>query len=362
VSANKQTLLRLEKVRRCYGSTVAVDQVSFQVAKGEFFSLLGPSGCGKSTTLRLIAGLEESDSGEIWLNGRLIASPERGILVPAEKRNIGLVFQSYAVWPHMTVAQNVVYPLEVRRWDTAKIGRRVGEVLELVGLAGLEQRRPAQLSGGQQQRLALARSLAYEPDLLLLDEPLSNVDAKLREHLRFELKRLQQSVGVTIVYVTHDQTEAMSMSHRIAIMNHGRIEQIDYPEAIYKDPASFFVQNFVGRLITFEGKVKENGSARKIEFPGGSCVPLVEQTTIPTGGELKIAVRPEDIEILTNGREPGAGEIPGVVVDVSYVGSRYECAVSAANAEFVLETAPNFRLQRGQTVVLRLNEIKLWPV
>ena len=278
MSANKQTLLRLEKVRRCYGSTLAVDQVSFQVAKGEFFSLLGPSGCGKSTTLRLIAGLEESDSGEIWLNGRLIASPERGILVPAEKRNIGLVFQSYAVWPHMTVAQNVVYPLEVRRWDTAKIRRRVGEVLELVGLAGLEQRRPAQLSGGQQQRLALARSLAYEPDLLLLDEPLSNVDAKLREHLRFELKRLQQSVGVTIVYVTHDQTEAMSMSHRIAIMNHGHIEQIDCPEAIYKDPASFFVQNFVGRLITFEGKVKENGS-KKIEFSGGRTVPLFEQTT-----------------------------------------------------------------------------------
>ena len=361
VSAKKQAWLKAEGLGRRYGSTLALDHVSFEVIEGEIFSLLGPSGCGKSTTLRLIAGLEEPDAGEIWLNGELIASPERGILVPAERRNMGLVFQSYAVWPHMTVAENIFYPLEVRRWDKARIKGRTAEILELVGLTGLEQRRPSQLSGGQQQRLALARSLAYELDLLLLDEPLSNVDAKLREQLRFELKRLQQSVGITIVYVTHDQTEAMSMSHRIAIMNHGHIEQIGQPEAIYKNPSSFFVQSFVGRLITFEGTVKQNGPVKEIELACGSSVVLVEPATVPADRKLKIAVRPEDIEIRTTEREPGAGEIPGVVVDVSYIGSRYECAVSAANAEFVLETAPHSKPQRGQRVMLRLNEMKFWP-
>lgn len=355
-------ILKVEGLHRRYGSTAAVDGAGFEVRKGEFFSLLGPSGCGKSTTLRLIAGLEEPDSGEISLNGQPIASPKRGIFVPAERRNIGLVFQSYAVWPHMTVAENILYPLEVRRWDKGRMRRRVAEALELVGLAGLEERRPSQLSGGQQQRLALARSLVYEPDLLLLDEPLSNVDAKLREQLRFELKRLQQSVGVTIVYVTHDQTEAMSMSHRIAIMNRGRIEQIDQPEGIYKSPVSFFVQSFVGRLITFEGTVRQNGSAKRVELAGGCFVELLGEAQARADQRLRVAVRPEDIEILPAPSEPRAGEIAGVVIDVSYIGSRYECAVSAANAEFVLETAPSLKPARGQKVVLRLNEVKLWPL
>ena len=361
MNVKSDALLRVDRLCRSYGATHAVDQVSFEVQRGEFFSLLGPSGCGKSTTLRLLAGLEEADSGEIWLDGQLIAAPERRILVPAEKRNIGLVFQSYAVWPHMTVAENIFYPLEVRRWDKVKMKRRTGELLELVGLAGLESRRPSQLSGGQQQRLALARSLAYEPNLLLLDEPLSNVDAKLREQLRFELKRLQKSLGVTIVYVTHDQIEAMSLSHRIGIVNHGRIEQIDAPETIYKKPESFFVQSFVGRSIVFEGVVRRHGSAKTIELTGGCSMELPDQVVTPVDQELMIAVRPENIEMRANLSEPNTGEIAAVVVDVSYIGSRYECAVSAGNTEFVLETPLDFKPQSGQRLMLRLNEMKFWP-
>ena len=260
MSADKKVILKIDQLCRDYGTLRVVDRLSFEVFNGEFFSLLGPSGCGKSTTLRLIAGLEEPDGGEICLKDEVVASSRDGRFVPAERRNIGLVFQSYAVWPHMTVKQNVSYPLELRRWKKDKIHGRIEQVLEAVGLSGFADRRPTELSGGQQQRLALARCLAYEPDLLLLDEPLSNVDARLREQLRLELKRIQQSMGVTIVYVTHDQSEAMALSHRIAVMQSGKIEQIGTPEEVYTRPATFFVQNFVGRLITFQGRLRKKGS------------------------------------------------------------------------------------------------------
>ena len=210
VSTDKNAILKIDGLCRDYGTSRVVDRLSFEVYDGEFFSLLGPSGCGKSTTLRLIAGLEEPDDGEISLKGQVVASSRKRLFVAAERRNIGLVFQSYAVWPHMTVKENISYPLELRRWQKARIDKKVDQMLAAVGLSGLAERRPTELSGGQQQRLALARCLAYEPDLLLLDEPLSNVDARLREQLRLELKRIQQSIGVTIVYVTHDQSEAMS--------------------------------------------------------------------------------------------------------------------------------------------------------
>lgn len=361
MKGSAEVLLRVERLCRRYGTAVAVDQVSFEVFRGEFFSLLGPSGCGKSTTLRLLAGLEEPDSGEICLKSEIIFSDRDGIFVSAEQRQIGLVFQSYAVWPHMTVFQNVAYPLEVRRWNRQEMRRKAEQVLGLVGLAGLENRRPAELSGGQQQRLALARSLVYEPDLLLLDEPLSNVDAKLREQLRIELKKLQQSIGITIVYVTHDQSEAMALSRRLAVMNQGRIEQIGRPEEVYKAPGTFFVQNFVGRLITFEGRLAERSSQRTVKLPGGRSIAIRDGRAIPNGAQVCVAVRPEDIEIEAGGGEPGAQGLPGTVQDVAYVGGRYECAIQAVGSEFILDMPTSVKLAKGQTVTLRLKETTVWP-
>jgi iron(III) transport system ATP-binding protein len=363
VSTDKKAILAIDGLCRDYGTSRVVDRLSFEVFNGEFFSLLGPSGCGKSTTLRLIAGLEEPDDGEIRLKGAIVASSRGRVFVPAERRNIGLVFQSYAVWPHMTVKENIAYPLELRHWKRAKIQSRIAQVLEAVGLVGLADRRPTELSGGQQQRLALARCLAYEPDLLLLDEPLSNVDARLREQVRLELKKIQQAIGVTIVYVTHDQSEAMALSHRIAVMKAGKIEQIGSPEEVYKSPKSLFVQNFVGRLITFQGRFRKKGAQQIAELPDSTEL-IVHLDGEPAGHEnVCVAVRPEDIEIITNGRETKSGtDIRGNVRDVAYVGGYYECAIEAAGAEFVLAVMSSDSAKKGETVTLHLKDTTVWPL
>ena len=217
------TVLRLDGVSKLFGSILAVDGVSLEIERGEIFTLLGPSGCGKTTTLRLVAGLEQPDGGEITLRDRVVASVPRRTFVAPHRRNLGMVFQSYAIWPHMTVFENVAYPLELRGVRRALVRERVAAVLELVGLAGLETRAATLLSGGQMQRLALCRALVYEPDLLLLDEPFSNLDAKLREQMRVELKLLQQKIGITVVYVTHDQLEALSLSDQVVVLNQGKI-------------------------------------------------------------------------------------------------------------------------------------------
>ncbi len=360
MNSQRETILKVDDLYQCYGSVVALNHVSFEVYKGEFFSLLGPSGCGKSTTLRLIAGLERPDSGEIWLNGKTVVSTKGRIFVPTEDRNIGLVFQSYAVWPHMTVEGNVSYPLEVRRWDKQEIRSKTRKVLEQVGLSGFESRSASHLSGGQQQRLALARSLVYEPDLLLLDEPLSNIDAKLRDQLRIELKKLQKAVGVTIIYVTHDQTEAMSLSHRIAVMNAGRIEQIDGPKEIYINPATIFVQTFVGRLITFEGRIIERDSQRLIELPGHGFLEMPNDNSIAVNQKVYVAARPEDIQLEVNEGEPGLHQITGTVQDASDLGSHFEYTLRAAGMEFVMEMPANIKLVKGQRILLGLKAVKIW--
>ena len=228
--------MELRKLRKVYGSTVAVDGVDLDIGKGEFMTLLGPSGCGKTTTLRMIAGLVEPTEGEIRVGGKLLSSPGTKV-VPPEKRNMGMVFQSYAVWPHMKVFENVAFPLHNLKKSKEEIRRRVRAALELVKLDGLEDRYPSHLSGGQQQRVALARAMAVEPDILLFDEPLSNLDAKLREEMRFELKEIQRRIGVTSIYVTHDQAEAMAISDRIAVMSHGQIKQIGKPLRNLRQPA-----------------------------------------------------------------------------------------------------------------------------
>ena len=258
-------VLELRDVRKIYGSTVAVNDVSVSIAPGEVFTLLGPSGCGKSTTLRIVAGLEEPDAGEVLLDGRLIASGSRGFSLPPERRDLGMVFQSYAIWPHMTVFDNVAFPLQLRKEPKSVIQQKVENVLDLVGLSGLGGRGATDLSGGQQQRVALARAIVYEPKLLLLDEPLSNLDAKLREHMRIELRALQQRLGIAVLFVTHDQGEAMVLSDRIAVMRSGHLEQVGTPVTLYERPASPFVRDFLGRVHTVEVSL---ASVECAEAPG----------------------------------------------------------------------------------------------
>src|SRR5437660_3887671 len=301
------TVLRLDGVSKSYGTVQAVDGASLEVDRGEVFTLLGPSGCGKTTTLRLVAGLEDPDGGEITLRGRLVASVARRLFVPPHKRNLGMVFQSYAIWPHMTVFDNVAYPLRLRGVRGRAMRERVERVLELVGLGGLERRSATLLSGGQMQRLALCRALVYEPDLLLLDEPFSNLDAKLREQMRVELKLLQRRLGITVLFVTHDQIEALSLSNRIAVMDRGRAEQIGSPRSLYEAPASAFVRDFLGQTVILHGRIGRLPSGHAppvvaVELNGalagrtlaGRAAPSV---ALPHGGAAHLAIRPEDIEV-----------------------------------------------------------------
>src|SRR4249919_1167072 len=259
-------VLEFRDVVKRFGAVNAVDGVSFTIERGEFFTLLGPSGCGKSTTLRLVAGLEEPDNGEIFISGKPVAVAARGIFLPPEKRQLGMVFQSYAIWPHLSVFENIAFPLRVRKESGDAVRQRVLQALDVVGLAGLAERGATQLSGGQQQRVALARALVYEPAILLLDEPLSNLDAKLREQMRVEIRALQKKLGLTILYVTHDQAEAMTLSDRIAVVNRGRFEQVGAPEEVYEKPATPFVAEFLGRTVSLEGKIAKNGTSYWVDL------------------------------------------------------------------------------------------------
>ena len=340
------------------GGPQVVAGVSFQLARGEVFTLLGPSGCGKSTTLRLVAGLEEPDGGEIAIRGRTVASVIRRIFVPAEKRSVGLVFQSYAVWPHMTVWQNVAYPLEIRGVPRKQLAPKVDELLQLVGLSAFAERKATMLSGGQQQRVALARALVYEPDLLLLDEPLSNLDAKLRTEMRVQLKSLQQRLGTTILYVTHDQVEAMSLSDRVAVMRDGLVEQVGTPAEIYESPASFFVQSFVGRVVTLEGVLERSGGQAYLRTNSEGRAPL-NGTTLPDGATVQIALRPEDVTL-----DPAASTpwLNGTVRHLNYCGDRLECLVAVGSTELLLDAPKGSSLTPGQQVGLLIQptRIKVW--
>src|SRR6478672_3702455 len=281
----------------------AIDGVSFAVPAGEIVVLLGPSGCGKTTTLRCVAGLEHPTSGEIGIAGRLVSSPERGILVPPRARDLGMVFQSYAVWPHMTVRQNVVYPLKHRDIPRGEARRMVDETLALVGLSEYADRAVVALSGGQMQRVALARSIVYRPKLLLLDEPLSNLDAKLRLRLRDDLRRILKAAGITALYVTNDQTEAVALGDRIGVMRDGKLLQMGTPDEIYNRPADLFVANFTGATNELTGTlVARNGAYGVIDFGGGRRGEAALLQALNPGDKVRIALRPENIGI---GRQEG---------------------------------------------------------
>src|SRR5437773_3185699 len=279
----------------------AVDGLSFHVPAGEIVVLLGPSGCGKTTTLRCIAGLEHASAGRISIGGRVVSAPAEGVQVPPRLRNIGMVFQSYAVWPHMTVKQNVAYPLRHRRAPRAEVDRKTAEVLKLVGLSELAQRAVVALSGGQMQRVALARSLVYEPALLLLDEPLSNLDAQLRLRLRDDLRRIIKQTGVTALYVTHDQAEAVVLGDRIGVMRDGKLLQIASPDEIYNRPADIFVANFTGASNALAGRlIDRNGEFGTVEA-GGQRLTALLPARLDAGAAVRIAVRPENVRLGEDG-------------------------------------------------------------
>ena len=347
-------VLEFREVVKRFGSFNAVEGISFTIHPGELFTLLGPSGCGKTTTLRLVAGLEEPDDGEILLNGELVAAPKRDIFVAPDKRRMGMVFQSYAIWPHLTVFENVAFPLRVRRETAVALKQRVLQVLDTVGLRGLEARGATELSGGQQQRVALARALVYTPAILLLDEPLSNLDAKLREQMRFELRALQKKLNLTILYVTHDQTEAMTLSDRIAVVHRGRFEQVGSPMEIYEKPATPFAGEFLGRTVMFEGTVENNHAGQWVELVNGSGRLFLEPEPSSrfAGGEaVRVLTRPEDIEILPTG-ELSQNQILARIEEVAYLGDHFEYHVQAGGNSFVLSAAKRERHRVGAEVRL----------
>jgi iron(III) transport system ATP-binding protein len=321
----------------------AVDGLSIDIAEGEVFTLLGPSGCGKSTTLRLVAGLEEPDEGTITFAGKAIVSVADGISLPPDKRNLGMVFQSYAIWPHMTVEENVGFPLKARKFPSHEIKGRVEEVLDLVGMAGMEKRPGPLLSGGQQQRVALARALVTEPGILLLDEPFSNLDAKLREQMRLEVKLLQKRLNIAVLFVTHDQVEALSLSDRIALMNFGVVQQQGDPHMLYEEPANEFVRDFVGKTLLFRGRVETANPAgpMAIRVDGApDCVVFgrnYDPDGIGTGTGAYIGVRPEDVEIVpATGDAAPPGMIGGTVSAALFVGERIEYQVEVDEQRVII--------------------------
>ena len=339
-------------VSKRFGSTAAVDAMSFTVAAGETLSLLGPSGCGKTTTLRLVAGFEQPDAGTIEIAGQAMAGKR-----PYE-RNVGLLFQHYALFPHMTVAENIGYGLKHRSWPKAEVGGRIAEMLRLVRLEGFDARRPGQLSGGQQQRVALARVLATKPKLVLLDEPLSALDAKLREELGLELKQILSTVGSTTIVVTHDQDEAMSLADRIIVMNRGRIEQLGTPGEIYARPRTAFVASFIGRTNWFSGSGAAGAAASIQRLITNNGTALNARTVDnPPAGDWRVCVRPERIAIMpqhTAAADPDANVLTGEVVSIVNMGAQlhYGCQTAEGRIMIVQPNRQGPLFQIGESVCL----------
>ena len=362
--------VRLDEIQKYYGSVRAVDGLSLDIEEGEIFTLLGPSGCGKTTTLRMLAGLETPTAGNIYFRDRAIVITDRRTFVPPNKRNVGMVFQSYAIWPHMTVLENVAYPLQVRGMSKRAIQTKVADVLDLLGMGGLESRLAPQLSGGQQQRVALARALVYEPQLLLLDEPFSNLDAKLREQLRIELKVLQRRLGITVVFVTHDQIEALSLSDRLVVMNSGRVEQMGTPDELYAHPQTPFVRDFLGRTVLLRGVVQESDRPASISVALlGQTTPLFAQGhndgTMAPGQAVNVAMRPEDVEMVSESEAGEDNTLRGTVVTQLFTGERVEVEVELGEGAQMLVYAPRrLTAAEGQTVYLKVRQdaVTIWPI
>jgi iron(III) transport system ATP-binding protein len=332
----------------------AAQNVTFEVPEGEFFTLLGPSGCGKTTTLRSIAGLERPKSGEIAVGDTVVYSARRNIFIPPNRRGFGMVFQSYAIWPHMNVFANVAFPLKVGRVKYAKdaIENKVMRVLKAVQLDHLRDREATKLSGGQQQRLALARALVMEPKLLLLDEPLSNLDAKLRELMRFELKRLQRELRITTVYVTHDQSEALALSHHIAVMDAGHIQQIGTPREIYERPLNKFVADFVGTTNFIDGTVTapDAGSSGWVVASQIGPIHSVSVEALKAGDQVVLSVRPEDVELTEARPESPTNVWQGTVDQKVFAGDASDFQVKIGTRTLLARTHPSLRTRVGEPI------------
>jgi iron(III) transport system ATP-binding protein len=320
--------VKVSQLNKQFGDNTVLEDVDFTIRDGEFFTLLGPSGCGKSTTLNCIAGLEQPTSGTIAVGEETFVDSSRRVFVPPEGRNLGMVFQSYALWPHKTIEDNLAMPLQIRKIGKDEQRRLIDDALEKVGLLHLRGRYPHQLSGGQQQRVALARALVYSPKVLLLDEPLSNLDAKLREQARAWLKRLQSELGITTVYVTHDQDEALALSDRIAVMSRGHMIQVGTPKEIYESPATAEVAAFVGRCNFLEASVAEVSSSGAVVALAANGQSLTVETdhTAQVGQTVTVAIRPENLRLCAPDTPvlPGVNTLDTEVLTESYLGSRFE--------------------------------------
>ena len=328
--------IELINVQKQFGDFHAVKDVSLQINQGEFFSLLGPSGCGKTTTLRMIAGFEQPTTGEIHLLGKEVSQQ------PPHRRNVNMVFQNYALFPHMTVFDNVAFGLQIKHVRTEEIRRRVTEVLEKIRLPGMDKRKPSQLSGGQQQRVALARALVNQPAVLLLDEPLGALDQKLRKEMQLELKRLQREFGITFIYVTHDQEEALTMSDRISVMHDGRVLQVDQPRAIYEHPTSRFAADFIGITNFLEGRLAVfDGKVAIVEVEG--LAPIQVETSIAPqiGQVVTLAIRPERMRLSDKSTKDNENQVEGRVREIVFVGNDTHYFISLANAANVMVREQN---------------------
>ncbi|WP_424139720.1 ABC transporter ATP-binding protein [Roseomonas chloroacetimidivorans] len=326
------SFIRIERVEKRYGAHRALDGVSFGAGKGHTLALLGPSGCGKTTMLRCIAGLETPDSGMIEIGGQTVFDSARGINLPAEERQLGIVFQSYAVWPHMTVAENVGFPLRVRRMQKADVTARVSRMLDIVGLGHAAGKSATQLSGGQQQRVALARALIHEPRLVLFDEALSNLDAALREHMRMELKVLQDRLGFTAIYVTHDQTEAFGLAERLLVMNAGRVETEGSPREVFRCPATPFIARFLGLNVLEAEMLRQHGERAEVRLPGGATLrgTLGGGLAPPAGSRVLACIRKEHVRLT---REPDVPPLHAELRAASFLGLAEEYVLDIGGAE-----------------------------
>ncbi|HTK12262.1 MAG TPA: ABC transporter ATP-binding protein [Xanthobacteraceae bacterium] len=355
-------MLTIDNLRKTFqaagGAVHAVDDVSLSVNKGQLLTLLGPSGCGKTTTLRCIAGLERPDSGRITIAGKVVCDTARGLFVPANERDIGMVFQSYAIWPHMDVFENVAFPLRVshEKFSAQQIKDKVHRTLEMVRLEGYASRSATQLSGGQQQRLALARGLVREPAILLLDEPLSNLDAKLREQMRFELKRLQATLDVTMVYVTHDQSEALALSDDVVLFNAGKIVQRGAPLDIYSHPGSQFVADFIGSANFLSGRVvgaPDQAGRLQVETPQGRMFCAFAAAVQP-GQSVLVTARPEDLGLRAGAPNGEANRLRGTIGNRTFLGEVVDYLIETDGGEIRARLRTDDEFTVGQTVTVEL--------
>ncbi|WP_438987292.1 ABC transporter ATP-binding protein [Marivivens donghaensis] len=349
-SATDSAFVEFERVQKSYdGETLVVKDLNLSMPKGEFLTMLGPSGSGKTTCLMMLAGFETATHGEIRIGGVSINN------IPPHKRGIGMVFQNYALFPHMTVAENLAFPLEVRKLGKSEREEKVQRALDMVQMGRFGGRRPAQLSGGQQQRIALARALVFQPELVLMDEPLGALDKQLREHMQFEITRLAHELGITTVYVTHDQTEALTMSDRVAVFDDGRIQQLAPPDQLYESPQNSFVAQFIGENNTLTGVVKEIGNGKcLVQLDGGDLIDAKPVNVKNVGDRTKVSIRPERVEINKDRLSPDAHTLKAEVLEFIYMGDIFRTRLRVAgHDDFVIKTrnAPDqVRLQPGTMI------------